>query len=177
VQIRHTEEDVDRKVVLDDVRRAMAEVYGYLLHRCGSKQLAEDLTSESVLAAVDQVTSGQIDRISVAYVVGIARHKLVDHWRQIDREQRHLVSMVRSLGRSTDYEQLDAFEPGRAAVVLRSLSPMHRAALTLRYVDDLTVPTVAELLGRSVESTETLLMRAKRAFRASYLTSTEHGDD
>lgn len=60
------------------------------------------------------------------------------------------------------------FEPDRAAATLAGLSPMHRAALTLRYVDDLRVPDVALLLGRSVEATETLLMRAKRAFRRAY---------
>ena len=61
-----------------------------------------------------------------------------------------------------------AFEPDRSAATLARLSPMHRAALTLRYIDDLRVPDVASLLGRSVASTETLLMRAKRAFRHDY---------
>ena len=35
--------------------RALPEVYGYLLPRCGSPALAEDVTSEVFLAAVDAV--------------------------------------------------------------------------------------------------------------------------
>ena len=40
--------------------------------------------------------------------------------------------------------------------------------LTLRYLDGLPVPEVADLLGRTVHTTEALLVRARNAFRAEY---------
>ena len=58
--------------------------------------------------------------------------------------------------------------------VLDGLGAHHRAALTLRYVDDLRVRDVASLIGRSVEATETLLVRAKRAFRHAYERMEHH---
>ncbi len=51
---------------------------------------------------------------------------------------------------------------------LARLSGHQRAALTLRYLDGLPVAEVAELLGRSVHATETLLVRAKVALRRVY---------
>ena len=48
------------------------------------------------------------------------------------------------------------------------LGPHHRVALTLRYVDGLPVPEVAEILGRTVHATEALLVRARNAFRRLY---------
>ena len=51
---------------------------------------------------------------------------------------------------------------------LDQLGAHHRAALTLRYLDGLPVPDVADVLGRTVEATEALLTRARRAFRAIY---------
>jgi RNA polymerase sigma-70 factor (ECF subfamily) len=36
---------------------ALPQVYGYLLHRCGRTALAEDLTAETFLAAVDAVSA------------------------------------------------------------------------------------------------------------------------
>jgi RNA polymerase sigma-70 factor (ECF subfamily) len=51
---------------------------------------------------------------------------------------------------------------------LRSLRAQHRAALTLRYVDDMPVAEVAEQLGRTVHATEALLVRARAAFRRAY---------
>ena len=52
--------------------------------------------------------------------------------------------------------------------VLDALGPHHRVALTLRYVDGLPVPEVAEILGRTVHATEALLVRARTAFRRLY---------
>jgi RNA polymerase sigma-70 factor, ECF subfamily len=165
-------ERIDRAATLADARTALVEVYRYLRPRCGSTALAQDLTSEAVLAAVDRLAAGEIDRLTVAYVVGIAKHKLVDHWRRIERDRRRLTLLS---GGADETWTDTTFEPGRATATLADLSPMHRAALTLRFVDDLTVPDVAALLGRSVEATETLLMRAKRAFRDAYLR--QEGDD
>ena len=51
---------------------------------------------------------------------------------------------------------------------LEQLGAHHRAALTLRYLDGLPVPAVADVLGRTVDATEALLVRARRAFRAIY---------
>jgi RNA polymerase sigma-70 factor (ECF subfamily) len=165
VHLQREGENIDRAPVVADARHALTEVYRYLHHRCGSQALAEDLTSESLLAAVDRLLAGDIDRISVAYVIGIARHKLVDHWRRAERDRRHL-ELHRG---SRDDAHVDiVFEPDRSAVALAAISPMQRAALTLRYLDDLTVPQVAAAVGRSVPATETLLMRAKRAFRDAY---------
>jgi len=67
-------------------------------------------------------------------------------------------------GESTD----TAFEEGSAFEALALLNPHQRLALTLRYVDGLSVPEVAELVGRSVHATETLLVRSKAAFRDRY---------
>ena len=38
---------------LDLYDRALPQVYGYLLSRCGQRAVAEDLTAETFLAAVD----------------------------------------------------------------------------------------------------------------------------
>ena len=51
---------------------------------------------------------------------------------------------------------------------LERLGAHHRSALTLRYLDGLSVPEVAAVLERTVHATEALLVRAKRAFREVY---------
>jgi RNA polymerase sigma-70 factor (ECF subfamily) len=98
----------------------------------------------------------------------VARHKLVDHWRREAREQRGLESVFSGISAVEDpwEAELDAL---RARDVLDGLAPHHRAALTLRYLDDLSVPEVASILGRSVHATEALLVRARTAFRRAYV--------
>jgi RNA polymerase sigma-70 factor (ECF subfamily) len=143
---------------------ALPQVYGYLLARCGQRAVAEDLTAETFLAAVRAAAP-----VSVAWLIGTARHKLVDHWRRKEREERSL-RLVEGDGRVDDPwdVQLDAL---RAQEVLEGLSPQHRAVLTLRYLDDLPVPRVAALMDRTVHATEALLVRARNAFRHLYVTT------
>lgn len=154
--------------------RALPVVYGYLLPRCGAVALAEDLTSETFLAAVDAVRRGDAPRVSTPWLVGVARHKLVDHWRRAAREERGLRTVAGAEPEAADpwEERLDVL---RAHRTLQRLSPQHRAALTLRYVDDLPVAEVAEQLDRTLHATETLLVRARGAFRDAYRA--EEDDD
>ena len=71
----------------------MPEVYGYLASRCGSATVAEDLTSETFLAASDAVKRGTVADLTVAWLIGVARHKLVDHWRRRERDDRLLAAV------------------------------------------------------------------------------------
>ena len=147
---------------------ALPVVYGYLLPRCGAASLAEDLTSETFLAAVDATRRDDAPRISTPWLVGVARHKLVDHWRRIAREERGLRAVAGDEPPSPDAwdERLDTLRAQRA---LQQLAPQYRAALTLRYVDDLPVAEVADVMERTLHATEALLVRARGAFREAYL--------
>lgn len=144
---------------------ALGEVYGYLLRRCGSATEAEDLTSETFLAAVDAVQRDAVAEMSTAWLIGVARHKLVDHWRRQEREERKLAALDGEPVEDRWEVDLDAMV---AHEVLSTLGPHHRGALTLRYLDGLPVAQVASHLGRTVGATEVLLVRARRAFRTAY---------
>jgi RNA polymerase sigma-70 factor (ECF subfamily) len=154
---------------------ALPEVYGYLLARCGMPAVAEDLTAETFLAAVDAVRRDGPPQVTTGWLLGVARHKLADHWRQQTREQRKLRA-VASDPRQTQPAD-DPWEAELDAVlahqILARLAPQHRLALTLRYVDDLPVGRVAETIGRTVHATEALLVRAKAAFRRAYTAGKE----
>jgi RNA polymerase sigma-70 factor, ECF subfamily len=145
---------------------ALPHVYGYLSARC-AQAVAEDLTAETFLAAVDAARREEPPPVGLPWIMGVARHKLVDMWRRQARQERGFRLLAEAAGEETD--PWDArIEQVRARQVLDGLSAQHRAALTLRYIDDLPVPEVASLLGRSVHATEALLVRARTAFRRAY---------
>ncbi len=148
-------------------RRALPQVYGYLLPRCGSSVVAEDLTAETFMAAVQATRQGSTAEVNVAWLVGVARHKLVDHWRRSARDQRNL-AVAEQLTDGLDDPWEDHLDTTVVHAALRRLSPHQRAALTLRYLDGLPVPEVAEHLDRSVHATETLLARGRAALRRIY---------
>lgn len=142
-------------------------MYGYVLSRSGNPALAEDLTADTFMAAAAAVRSGTAPTPATGWLTGIARHKLADHWRRLGREQRALSRVHGTEVRDEDpwSARLDVI---RAREVLAGLRPQHRAALTLRHADGLSVPEVAAHLGRTVHATEALLTRARAIFRARY---------
>ncbi len=146
---------------------ALPEVYGYLVRRCDGTSVAEDLTSETFLAAVAAVQKGSVPTMTTAWLIGVARHKLVDHWRKRGRDERNLQAVAAEVTEADDPwdAHLDA---SVAHEVLGRLGAHHRSALTLRYLDGLPVPEVAEYLGRTLHATEALLVRARLAFRRAY---------
>jgi RNA polymerase sigma-70 factor, ECF subfamily len=167
---------VDRELVVRTGRRlnlgtdefrafyaaALPRVYGYLLRRCGSVSVAEDLTQETFLAAVVELKRERRVDEPLAWIVGIARHKLVDHYRRtppIDARETEAVERPVSAQDDSD---------GRAISALAAVPLDQRIALVLRHVDGLSVPEVAAALGRSVEAVESLLARGRVGFRRAY---------
>ncbi len=154
---------------------ALPTVYGYLLRRCGQATLAEDLCAQTFLAAVRAVRRHDAIALSLPWLIGVARHKLVDHWRAQAREERGRTLVEADAG-ADHVDPWDArLDALRARDTLGRLGAHHQAALTLRYLDDLPVSDVAAHLQRSVHATEGLLVRARRAFRRAYQAE-ESGD-
>ncbi|MGV0741165.1 RNA polymerase sigma factor [Mycolicibacterium sp. XJ870] len=146
---------------------ALPVVYGYFIRRCGDRGTAEDLTSETFLAAMDAARKPAPPQLSVPWLIGVARHKLADHYRRRhDRFTVPVADLPEPVVPADDWDaELDRIV---AESVLARLPEQHRTVLALRYMDDRTVPECAELIGRTVHATEALLVRARRAFRAQY---------
>jgi RNA polymerase sigma-70 factor (ECF subfamily) len=142
-------------------------VYRYLRRRCGSTALAEDLTAATFVSAVANRRSQEWP---IRWLITIARNKLTDHWRREEHARR-----VHREQRASSTVDRQGVDPAAAsddvldvAAALEQLSIDHRLAIVLRYLDDLPVAEVAAQLGRSVRATESLLVRARQAFRDAY---------
>ncbi|MEO5837382.1 MAG: RNA polymerase sigma factor [Acidimicrobiales bacterium] len=142
-------------------------VHHYLLKRCGDPGLADELTAETFACAFVALQRASVPRSGLPWLLGIATHKLADHWRRESREQRMyraVVDQYRDVDRTPD----SGVDTSRAAQALDELDPHHRIALVLRYHEELSVPEIATVLHRSVHGTESLLARARRSFKKSY---------
>lgn len=146
---------------------AMPRVHRYLYNRCGrDRSLAEELTQDTFVEAIRSRRrfAGRHDPLN--WVIGIARHRLADHFRRLERQERRVVNLA-----STGHG--DVVMPWRdpdeeLASALAALPAMQRAAVVLRYLDDLPVREMARLLGRSEKAVESLLSRGRDALRRTY---------
>lgn len=151
---------------------ALPRVYGFFLCRCGgSATVAEDLTQETFLAAISELRKGQTVERPLAWVHGIARHKLVDYYRRTVRSER----VIATDEYATDDLPFPARSESRerALEALAGLPVAQRAVLLLRHMDGYSVPEIAAILDRSVEAVESLLSRGRRGFRRAYVEESD----
>lgn len=144
--------------------RSLDDVYRYASRLTGGDRAATDeLVQDTYLAALQHLRRGTQPELTTGYLIVICRNRFLDTLRSGSRRHRreeralHLAEPVRRV-------EPDPPDPATTAA-LAGLPADQRAALVLRYVDDLPVPDVAHLLGRSVHATESLLSRARTAMR------------
>jgi RNA polymerase sigma-70 factor, ECF subfamily len=148
----------------------LPRVYGYLYYRChGDPAVADDLTQATFVEAVRRHRSFEGRSDPVTWVIGIARHKLLDHLRsEMRAERRRLRLIVRELEVDRDAAAWRAVDDREAlAAALATLPAAQRLVLILHCADGYPVRDVARELGRSESATESLLTRARAALRTA----------
>lgn len=140
------------------------EVYRYAARLCGADRgAAEDLVQDSYLSVLGRYRVDGERTLTIEYVVTTVRHRFLDRVRSGEREERRL-RLVHSAPDTGATDTPDAPEP-LLSNRLAELPARDRAALVLRYVDDLSVPEVAGAMGLTVHATESLLVRARARLR------------
>jgi RNA polymerase sigma-70 factor (ECF subfamily) len=117
-----------------------------------------------------ELKKGNRIRQPSAWIYGIARHKLLDHYRREQRAGRQ--QALTSTGELDEESFAGADESDvrdRATAALAVVAPAQRAALVLCYIDGYSVPEAAHLLGKSVEAVESLLALGRQTFKHAYL--------
>jgi len=140
---------------------SVTPLFRYLCRLCGGdRALAEDLAQETFVAALVQLNAGGVEQLTLGWLLVVGRHKFVDHLRRLEVEHRKLVLVGWPRA-----EVIDVRDDELVAAI-RSLPPLQRAAITLRYGDDLSVRAVGDALGKTRRATESLLARGLRSLRS-----------
>lgn len=177
--VREDERSAFERALADDAAfsawyaRTLPRVFAYLLSRCGGDRvLAEDLTQETYAAAIDRRHGYDGRADPVTWLCGIGRHKLADHFRRLERDERRQLQLeVREvvLADAAERSHFERVEERTAIeTALATLPASQRAALLFSDLDGLSVREVADLLGRSTGATQSLITRARENFRRAY---------
>lgn len=139
-------------------------LYSYLRLHLPSADLAEDLTAEVFLRALQRFD--QFDGVRgspKAWLFRIAQNALRDHQRQARRRPLVLSGGMRDLeceAPSPEERLLWEEEVARLLAALAQLSSNDREVIGLCYVSDLPPAEAGEMLGLSATATRTRLWRA-----------------
>ena len=165
----------DRSAWSAAVDRHLHEVYGFVFHLVGGdRAVAEDLNQETWLEALDGIDQCDAARGSFRnWLFGIARKRVALHYRRraLAGNPTSLSDQFGEAAESGDISVLpkDVLEQVERAAVVRAamllLPDDRREVLLGKYVEGLSVETIAIRLGRTAKAVESLLSRAREQVR------------
>lgn len=140
--------------------RHVTRVYRYLLVRVGNVDDAEDLTSQTFLAAMENLEKYKGERPFLAWLFGIARYKVADKY----RKQKPELTLDTAVDVPDSHEELDELVSQKlqietVAQKLQAISPDRAEALSLRLFGGLEIPEIARLLQKQEPAVRMLLHR------------------
>ena len=137
-----------------------------MLFRVGrNRELAVDLTAETFAAAASEYRAGRPELVTVSWLRTVARRRIIDYWRHQSVVEHNAVKLLQ---RHWTDDASDYVERERVMAALGQLAESQRRALILQHVEQLPVAEVAAVIGRSEKAVESILSRARAAFRAAY---------
>jgi RNA polymerase sigma-70 factor (ECF subfamily) len=151
-------------------QRCVLRIYRYHLVRTGNPQDAQDLTTQTFLAALERLDGYRGQGSFIGWLFGIASHKVADHFRK-RREHLSLESVEVVCHPDPLPEEWTATSLQMEQVVqaLRRLSPERAEALVLRIVGGLSAAEVGRVMGKSPEATRMLVHRGLRDLKTILL--------
>lgn len=142
-----------------------AALWAYVVWRCaGRRDLAEDITQETWLVAVRRLC--EFDPVRgpfAAWLRGIAANALRNHFRA-----RRLRATLPLEGHDLTETPKDVDQAELIARALAELPERYEAALRAKYLDALSVEQIAAEWDETSKAVESLLTRARDAFRTIY---------
>ncbi len=164
----------DRKATAEFVNRHADHIYSYVRRRLIPQiEYADDLVQEVFLAAWENLEKFRGESSLRSWLLGIARHKVEDHYRRRLREAELPSEEGGPIPEPVDPRNIqDAIEEQQAArktqEVLANLPEAYSIVLRWRYWEKRGLSEIAHETGRTEKAIERLLARAREQFKRKW---------
>lgn len=154
----------DRKATARLVELHADAVYSYIRHRLIPRaDLVDDLVQDVFLAVWERLNDFRGESSLRSWILGVARHKVEDHYRARLREAADLPEgeVEPEYDDLLDRERLQE----KTRRVLEALPEPYSLALLWRYWEKRSARDIAAQTGKTEKAVERLLARAREQFR------------
>lgn len=143
-------------------RRHVQAIYRYIYHRVGDAQIAEDLTAEVFVRAIEGLPNYQPRGIPfAAWLYRIAQARIADHFRQKQRTGTIGIEGDLPSGEDSPLAVVErSFRQERLREAINQLTPDQQHVIILKFVEDLSNSEVAQILGKTEGAVKSLQHRA-----------------
>ncbi len=158
---------MDEQTLTKTYRELVRPLYGYVASRCGGdRSLAEDVTQEAWLRAVEAWGRKGMPDHPLAWLKTVARNLVFNYYRRV--RPVSLDALPPGLEATTNEDGLDWGSPDHASLVswgLARLRPAQARLLEAFHLEGLSVEEVARETGLSQRAVEGRLRRARQKLR------------
>lgn len=147
-----------------------ARVYSYLRYNTQTEDDAQYVLSEIMVMLVHEMQQFDGNVTLAAFVFTLAYRKVKEYWHKYGKSAR-LMRFASSLQETNAKESNSVSQETALQRIWVQLEEQAQQALLLRYHAGLNINEVADVLGRSYESTEFLLNQLHRQFHNLFLGS------
>ncbi len=160
-------------------RRHVRHVYRYHMVHTGNCKDAEDLTSQTFMAAIESIRSYRGSGTFAAWIMGIASRKRALFFRNRRHAELPLeyVAEVPDPQPPTDQAAFRHMEISQLRRVLQGLSPDRFEAIVLRFFAGLECSEAGQVLGKSEAAVKMLISRGLQDLRTRTSLSMEVQDE
>jgi RNA polymerase sigma-70 factor, ECF subfamily len=167
----------DRKASAEFVQVHSDALYRYVRSRLQPRfEFVDDIVQEVFLTAWKSLPRYRGDAPLRSWLLGIARHKVEDHYRERLRNLPLPEEAEETLpfpGPDIDSTIDQARAQQAASKILTALPEIYRLVLLWRYWEHRSAEEMAERTGKTTKAVERLLSRARQEFRAHWLAPTQ----
>ena len=158
-----------RKIFSKIYDQHIEKIYRFIFLKVNSQEIAQDLTSETFLRTWEKFRQGKGNPIKnpQAFLYQTARNLVIDHYREKGKVQTVSAELTPIIDPRQNLEEKSLLESDleRIRMGLAKLREDYQNVIIWHYLEDLPIPEVAKMLGRTEEATRVLLHRALSALR------------
>lgn len=136
-------------------------VYYFLYSRCHDPTLAEDLTQETFLKAIESIDSYNGTCKVSTWLCQIAKHLLYQHWGKSSRASLEELNDSLASGLDTERQVIAKIELMDVWNNLRTFPPDMQKVVTLRVLSGFSFQEIGNILGKSENWARVTFYRAK----------------
>lgn len=155
------------KEFLDAYQQYADAIYRHCYFRVYNKDLAEDLTQETFIKTWKYITEGkEIENIK-AFLYRVAVNLIIDHSRKKtvlafnDIKEKEASLRLYSI----ESNIIDSLEIKEIIAILGGLDESYRQVITMRYINQLSPPEIADVLGISTNAVSVKINYAMKKLR------------
>lgn len=145
------------------------KIYRFILFKVSKHELAEDLSSQVFLQVWEHILNKNKIKNLQAFIYQVARNKVVDYYRSKEKEELPLIyeESEKIIGKILDGEEIFNKEFDNEALLgmINKLKGNYREVIILKYIEDLSISEIAQILEKSKVNVRVLLHRALKEIK------------